>query len=277
VKNRIVKIGNIEIGNNNPFVLIAGPCVIETKRICLDIAGRLKELSEKLDIQMIFKTSFDKANRSSVDSYRGPGIDRGLDILSEIKEKYKIPVLSDIHRIAEIEKSSGVLDVMQIPAFLCRQTDLIQEVARKRKAINIKKGPFLAPWDVKNIIEKVESAGNQKILLTERGSSFGYNNLVVDFRGLEIMRRFGYPVGFDATHSVQLPGGAGKASSGEKEFVMPLTRSALALGCDFLYMEVHENPQKALCDGPNMVDLKELEKILIIGKKIDRLVKSEAR
>lgn len=274
---KIVKIGNIEIGNNNPFVLIAGPCVIETKKICLDIAGRLKELCQRLDIQLIFKTSFDKANRSSVGSYRGPGIDRGLDILSEIREKYRLPILSDIHRIAEIEKASKVLDVMQIPAFLCRQTDLIQEVARKRKTINIKKGQFLAPWDVKNIIEKVESVGNQKLLLTERGSSFGYNNLVVDFRGLEIMRRFGYPVGFDATHSVQLPGGAGKASSGEREFVMPLTRSALAMGCDFLYMEVHENPKKALCDGPNMVDLKELEKILIIGKKIDKLVKSENR
>jgi len=274
VRSRTVRVGDIEIGNNKPFVLIAGPCVIENKKSCIEIAGRLKELCQNFNVPLIFKTSFDKANRSSLDSYRGPGIDKGLEILSEIKKGHQLPILSDIHRIAEVDSAARVLDIIQIPAFLCRQTDLIQEASKKGKPINIKKGQFLAPWDVKNIIEKIESVGNRKILLTERGSSFGYNNLVVDFRGLEIMRKFGYPVGFDATHSVQLPGGAGKSSSGEREFVMPLTRSALALGCDFLYMEVHENPKKALCDGPNMVDLKELEKILKIGKKIDRLIKA---
>ena len=268
-----VKVGNIEIGNGNPFALIAGPSVIESRRLCMEIAARIKDLCQKVDVPLIFKTSFDKANRSSIGSYRGPGIKEGLDVLSEIKDKLKLPVLSDVHRVSEVDNASRVLDVIQVPAFLCRQTDLLQEIANKGKPINIKKGQFLAPWDMKNIIEKIEHKGNKKILLTERGTSFGYNNLVVDFRGITIMRRFGYPVGFDATHSVQLPGGAGKSSSGEREFVMPLTRSALASGCDFIYMEVHRNPQKALCDGPNMVDLKGLERILKIGKKIDKLVK----
>ena len=272
---KTVKVGNIGIGNGNPFLLIAGPCVIESRKSCIEIAARLKDLCQKVDVPLIFKTSFDKANRSSVDSYRGPGIEKGLDVLSEIKDKLKLPVLSDVHRISEVDNASKVLDVIQAPAFLCRQTDLLQEIAKKGKPINIKKGQFLAPWDTKNIIEKIEHKGNKKILLTERGTSFGYNNLVVDFRGIAIMRRFGYPVGFDATHSVQLPGGAGKSSSGEREFVMPLTRSALAFGCDFIYMEVHKNPKKALCDGPNMVDLKELERILKIGKRIDKLIKEE--
>ncbi|OGL44855.1 MAG: 3-deoxy-8-phosphooctulonate synthase [Candidatus Schekmanbacteria bacterium RBG_16_38_11] len=272
---KTVKVGNIGIGNGNPFLLIAGPCVIESRKSCIEIAARLKDLCQKVDVPLIFKTSFDKANRSSVDSYRGPGIEKGLDVLSEIKDKLKLPVLSDVHRISEVDNASKVLDVIQVPAFLCRQTDLLQEIAKKGKPINIKKGQFLAPWDTKNIIEKIEHKGNKKILLTERGTSFGYNNLVVDFRGIAIMRRFGYPVGFDATHSVQLPGGAGKSSSGEREFVMPLTRSALAFGCDFIYMEVHKNPKKALCDGPNMVDLKELERILKIGKRIDKLIKEE--
>ncbi|MCM8799582.1 MAG: 3-deoxy-8-phosphooctulonate synthase [Candidatus Omnitrophica bacterium] len=263
-----VKVGNIKIGNNNPLVLIAGPCVIESEELCLETAKRIKEITHKLDIPFIFKSSFDKANRLSLESFRGPGLKKGLYILNKVKEKLKVPLLSDIHCVSQLPEAVKVLDIIQIPAFLCRQTDLVIETAKTGKVINIKKGQFLAPWDILAIIKKVESTGNKKILITERGTSFGYNNLVTDFRSLEIMRQFGYPVIYDATHSVQLPGGKGAVSGGQREFVSGLCRAAVAFGCDGLFLEVHPSPDKALCDGPNMIDLDELKKLL---KEIKRI------
>jgi 2-dehydro-3-deoxyphosphooctonate aldolase (KDO 8-P synthase) len=257
-----INIDNFKIGGNNLLVLIAGPCVIESEKLCFEVAQRIKEITQKLKIPFIFKSSYDKANRLSIESFRGPGIKRGLEILKKIKERLNLPVLSDVHCKEEVSLAKEVLDIIQVPAFLCRQTDLVIEVAKTGKVINIKKGQFLAPWDIQNIIKKIESTGNKKIILTERGTSFGYNNLVVDFRSLEIMRNFGYPVIFDATHSVQLPGGKGASSGGQREFVSGLSRAAVAFGCDGLFLEVHPHPDKALCDGPNMIDLKELNKIL---------------
>ena len=264
-----IKVGNINIGGSNPLVLIAGPCVIESETNCLETAKRIKEITTKLHIPFIFKSSFDKANRLSLDSYRGPGLKKGLDILKKVKEKLKVPVLSDVHCQKEIEEAKKVLDIIQIPAFLCRQTDIVVGVARTGKVINIKKGQFLAPWDILPIIKKIESTGNKKIIITERGFCFGYNNLVSDLRSLEIMRGFGYPVIYDATHSIQLPGGKGASSSGQREFVAGLSRAAVAFGCDGLFLEVHTNPDKALCDGPNMISLSELEKLLKQVKKIE--------
>jgi|SRR3989338_6174240 len=264
-----IKVGNINIGGSNPLVLIAGPCVIESETNCLETAKRIKEITTKLHIPFIFKSSFDKANRLSLDSYRGPGLKKGLDILKKVKEKLKVPVLSDVHCQKEIEEAKKVLDIIQIPAFLCRQTDIVVGVARTGKVINIKKGQFLAPWDILPIIKKIESTGNKKIIITERGFCFGYNNLVSDLRSLEIMRGFGYPVIYDATHSIQLPGGKGASSSGQREFVAGLSRAAVAFGCDGLFLEVHTNPDKALCDGPNMISLLELEKLLKQVKKIE--------
>ena len=264
-----IKVGNINIGGSNPLVLIAGPCVIESETNCLETAKKIKEITVKLDIPFIFKSSFDKANRLSLESYRGPGLKKGLDILKKVKEKLKVPVLSDVHCQKEIEEAKKVLDIIQIPAFLCRQTDIVVGVARTGKVINIKKGKFLAPWDILPIIKKIESTGNKKIIITERGFCFGYNNLVSDLRSLEIMRRFGYPVIYDATHSIQLPGGKGTSSSGQREFVAGLSRAAVAFGCDGLFLEVHTNPDKALCDGPNMISLLELEKLLKQVKKIE--------
>ncbi|MCX5702522.1 MAG: 3-deoxy-8-phosphooctulonate synthase [Candidatus Omnitrophica bacterium] len=264
-----IRVNNISIGNNNPLVLIAGPCVIESEKSCLETAERLKELAEKLGVPFIFKASFDKANRLSIDSYRGPGLKKGLEILSKVKEKVKVPLLSDIHCENDIAEAAKVLDIIQIPAFLCRQTDIVVNAAKTGKVINIKKGQFLAPWDVLPIIKKVESAGNRKILLTERGFCFGYNNLVTDFRSLAVMRQFGYPVVYDATHSVQLPGGKGSSSGGQREFVGALSRAAVAFGCDGLFLEVHPEPDKALSDGPNMIDFKELERLLKQVKKIE--------
>ena len=264
-----IKVGNINIGGSNPLVLIAGPCVIESETNCLETAKRIKEITTKLHIPFIFKSSFDKANRLSLDSYRGPGLKKGLDILKKVKEKLKVPVLSDVHCQKEIEEAKKVLDIIQIPAFLCRQTDIVVGVARTGKVINIKKGQFLAPWDILPIIKKIESTGNKKIIITERGFCFGYNNLVSDFRSLGIMQEFGYPVIYDATHSIQLPGGKGASSSGQREFVAGLSRAAVAFGCDGLFLEVHTNPDKALCDGPNMISLLELEKLLKQVKKIE--------
>ena len=264
-----IKVGNINIGGSNPLVLIAGPCVIESETNCLETAKKIKEITVKLDIPFIFKSSFDKANRLSLESYRGPGLKKGLDILKKVKEKLKVPVLSDVHCQKEIEEAKKVLDIIQIPAFLCRQTDIVVSVARTGKVINIKKGQFLAPWDILPIIKKIESTGNKKIIITERGFCFGYNNLVSDLRSLEIMRGFGYPVIYDATHSIQLPGGKGASSSGQREFVAGLSRAAVAFGCDGLFLEVHTNPDKALCDGPNMISLLELEKLLKQVKKIE--------
>jgi len=272
-----IRVDNIKIGGRNPLVLIAGPCVIESGDMCIDTAKRIKDIATKLNIPFIFKSSFDKANRLSIDSYRGPGLKLGLEILNKVKQKVKIPILTDVHCQKEIAEVAKVVDVIQIPAFLCRQTDIVVAVGKTGKVINIKKGQFLAPWDILPIIKKVESTGNRKILLTERGVCFGYSNLVSDFRSLKIMRDFGYPVIFDATHSVQLPGGKGGCSGGQREFVAGLSRAAVAFGCDALFLEVHPHPDLAPCDGPNMIDLKELEKLLKQIKKINEAITYGAR
>jgi 2-dehydro-3-deoxyphosphooctonate aldolase (KDO 8-P synthase) len=261
-------IENIRIGNGNLPVIIAGPCVIENEDITFYAAEKLKEICSTVGLPFVFKSSYDKANRTSVSSYRGPGINKGLKILSDVKSKFDIPVISDVHSVDEIKPASEVLDVLQIPAFLCRQTDLIIEASKTGKPVNIKKGQFLAPWDVRNIIDKFTSTGNNNLMITERGTSFGYNNLVVDFRAFPIMRSFGYPVIFDVTHSLQLPGGQGNSSGGQREFAGLLARAAVAVGIDGLFMEVHPEPDKALCDGPNMIRLDDLEKMLIEIKKI---------
>jgi 2-dehydro-3-deoxyphosphooctonate aldolase (KDO 8-P synthase) len=267
-----VSVGNIKIGNRNPLTLIAGPCVIESEELCLKTAREIKEITYRLKIPFIFKSSFDKANRLSIDSYRGPGLRKGLEILKKVKEKIKVPLLSDIHCQREISEAAEVLDIIQIPAFLCRQTDIVVAVAKTGKVVNIKKGQFLAPWDILSIIRKAESTGNKKILITERGVCFGYNNLVSDFRSLKIIADFGYPVIYDATHSVQLPGGRGSSSSGQREFVEGLSRAAVAFGCDGLFLEVHPTPDKALCDGPNMISLQDLEGLLKQVKKIEAVL-----
>lgn len=266
---REIIVKNIRLGNKNPLVLIAGPCVIESGSLCLDTAKRIKDITVKLGIPYIFKSSFDKANRTSGDSFRGPGLKKGLEVLNKIKQLIKVPILSDVHCAKDMPEAAKVLDIIQIPAFLCRQTDILVSAAKTGKVVNIKKGQFLAPWDILPIIRKVEATGNKKILITERGVSFGYNNLVSDFRALEIMRGFGYPVIYDATHSVQLPGGKGNCSGGEREFVAGLSRAAVAFGCDGLFLEVHPVPDKALCDGANMINLKDLEKLLKQIKKIE--------
>jgi len=259
---KLVKTGDILIGQGSPLVLISGPCVIENYETTFEIASFLKELTQKLDIPFIFKASYDKANRTSINSFRGPGITEGLKILESIKAKLGVTILSDVHRINEIADAAQVLDIIQIPAFLCRQTDFIVEVARAGKPLNIKKGQFLAPWDITNVVEKVTSTGNQQILITERGTMFGYNNLVADFRGIKIIQDSGWPVIFDATHSIQLPGGAGTSSGGQREFAPILACAAVAAGADGIFMEVHTDPDKALCDGPNSLKLDTLHELL---------------
>ena len=266
-----VKIGNVVVGNNNPLVFIAGPCVIETEGSTLKTAKRLKEIFESLNIPLIFKSSYDKANRTSISSYRGPGIEKGLKILKKVKEETGLPVLSDVHSVEEIPHVIDVIDILQIPAFLCRQTDLILSASRTGKPVNVKKGQFLAPWDVKNIIEKFTSTGNHNLLITERGTSFGYNNLVVDMRSVPVMQGFGYPVVFDATHGVQLPAGRGSSSGGQREFIAPLARAAVAVGCDAIFIEVHECPDEALCDGPNMLSLDEVP---LLARKLKEISQS---
>lgn len=260
---------NFKFDNGYPFI-IAGPCVIEDSKTLNGIAAKLKEYSEELKFNLIFKASYDKANRTSVQSFRGPGIDKGLEMLFEVKERLGIPILSDVHRVSDIDKAKDVLDIIQIPAFLSRQTDIIIEAAKTGKIINVKKGQFLAPWDTKHIVEKIRFAGNNKVILTERGVSFGYNNLVVDFRALPIMREFGALVVFDATHSVQLPGGAGPSSSGERKHVMPLARAASAVGVDGIFFEVHPDPPSAKSDSANSVYLSsfkdDLKNVLAISK-----------
>jgi len=270
---RKIDIGNITIGGNAPFVLIAGPCVIEDKKTTLTIAGKLRDIARGFKIPLIFKASYDKANRTSIKSYRGPGLKRGLEILSEVKEKFNLPLLTDVHCKEDVEKVAEVADVIQIPAFLCRQTDLVIAAAETGRVLNIKKGQFLAPWDVRQIIDKVLSTGNKNITITERGASFGYNNLVVDFRGIPLMRELGYPVIFDATHSVQIPGGLGSASGGQREMVEYLARAAVAVGVDGVFMEVHSNPDKALCDGPNSLNIDSLSLLLKQFKEVDEIVK----
>jgi len=268
-----LSIGPVTVGGNLPLVLIAGPCVIETLDHTLTIAKSLQEIAGRLGVGLIFKASYDKANRTSVTSYRGPGLQEGLRILARVKEETGLPVLSDVHDITQIAPAAEVLDVLQIPAFLSRQTDLLVAAGETGKVVNIKKGQFQAPWDVDNAVGKVRSTGNQQILLTERGASFGYNNLVTDMRSLVIMRQTGCPVVFDATHSVQLPGGAGTSSAGQREFVPPLSRAAVATGIDALFWEVHNDPERALCDGPNSLVLAEVEGHLRQMQAIDRLVK----
>jgi 2-dehydro-3-deoxyphosphooctonate aldolase (KDO 8-P synthase) len=268
-----IVIGNIKIGGNRPLVLIAGPCVMESESATLHCAERLMTITNGLSIPLIFKASYDKANRTSVTAFRGPGIKEGLRILAKVKEKLGVPVLSDIHSIEQIAQAAEVLDVLQIPAFLCRQTDLVVAAARSGRVINVKKGQFLAPWDMENVVGKLLSTGNDRIILTERGVSFGYNNLVSDMRSLPILRKTGFPVVFDATHSVQLPGGQGGSSGGQREFVEYLGRAAVATGIDGIFMEVHDNPDKALCDGPNSIKLDDLPALLKKLKAIDAIVK----
>ena len=257
----------------SPFVLLAGPCAIEEEERVLRIAEGIKKITDKLGIPYVFKSSFDKANRSSIDSYRGPGLEKGLKILEKVKNKFELPVISDIHLPEQAEVAADVLDIMQIPAFLSRQTDMLTAAGKTGSIINVKKGQFLAPWDVDQVVKKIESTGNEKILLTERGVSFGYNNLVVDMRSLPRMKKTGYPVVFDATHAVQLPGGAGDSSDGEREYVPHLMRAALAVGIDSLFMEVHDNPAVAKSDGANMIPLAELEEILKQALIIDQATK----
>ncbi len=242
---REINIAGTKLGGNNPLFIIAGPCVIESEEIAFYTAERLKEICRRVNLPLLFKSSYDKANRTSLSFFRGPGLEKGLRILFDVRNKFNIPVISDIHSVEEVKPASEVLDALQIPAFLCRQTDLILAASKTGKPVNVKKGQFLAPWDVKNIIDKFTSTGNHNLFITERGTSFGYNNLVVDFRGLSIMRAFGYPVIFDVTHSLQLPGGQGQSSGGQKEFAEPLARAAVAVGVDGLFMEVHPEPDKA--------------------------------
>lgn len=271
---KTIKVGKVSFGGNHPFVLIAGPCVIESKEQTFKIARELKKITSKLKVPFIFKASFDKANRTSIHSFRGPGIFDGLKVLAEIKNQLKVPVLSDVHCRHEVELAAEILDIIQIPAFLCRQTDLINAAAKTGRVVNIKKGQFLAPWDVKGIVKKMEEGKNQKILLTERGVSFGYNNLVSDFRSLDVMRKTGYPVIFDATHSVQQPGGLGHASGGNSEYIPLLARCAVAAGVDGIFLETHPNPAKALSDGPNMLPLTHIEKLLKDLIAIDKVIKN---
>src|SRR5690349_6290966 len=270
---KTVKIGGFEIGAGRPLTLIAGPCVIESADSALRHASALKAIADRVGVPYVFKSSYDKANRTSLGSFRGPGIDEGLKILSKIRRDIGVPVLTDVHEIEQIAPAAEAVDILQIPAFLCRQTDFVVAVARAGKVVNVKKGQFLAPWDVKNIVEKIVSTGNEQVTVTERGASFGYNNLVSDMRSLVVLGDIGYPVVFDATHSLQQPGGLGKASGGDRQYIPALARAAVAVGVDALFMEVHEDPERALSDGPNSLALKDLEKLLARVKEIDALVK----
>ena len=270
---RQVKINDkVIFGAKKPLVLIAGPCVIETADGTLKIADAIKKITSKLHIPFVFKASFDKANRTSIHSFRGPGLYEGLKVLSQVKSKLGIPILSDVHDVNQAQMAGEILDIIQIPAFLCRQTDLILAAAKTGKVVNVKKGQFMAPWDVSGIIKKMQEAGNHNLLLTERGVSFGYNNLVSDFRALPIMRALGYPVVFDATHSVQKPGGLGTYSGGESKYIPLLARCAVAAGADAIFLETHPNPSKALSDGPNTLPLKNLENLLKDLIAIDRVM-----
>ena len=264
-----------KIGNDKPFFLIAGTCVIESKESAIETAGRLKEITSDLGISFIYKSSFDKANRSSNSSFRGLGIEKGLKILQEVKQKIDVPVLTDVHEYTPLNEVAAVVDILQTPAFLCRQTDFILNVAKQGKPINIKKGQFLSPWEMKNVTEKARSTGNESILVCERGFSFGYNNLVSDMRSLAILRDTLCPVVFDATHSVQLPGDRGSSSGGQGEFIPVLARAAVAVGISGLFMETHVNPNKALSDGPNALPLHQMKNLLKVLKEIDRDVKKE--
>ena len=257
-----VQVGNFSIGNGQPLALLAGPCVLEGLERCLLIGRTIKEITGRLGMPYVFKASFDKANRSSFNGFRGPGLKKGLEMLKTIKDELQVPIVTDVHTEEQIKPVSKVADIIQIPAFLCRQTDLLYAAAQSGCVVNVKKGQFMAPGDMRNVVDKLHEGGCSQILLTERGATFGYNNLVVDLRTFPIMRSFGYPVVFDGTHSVQLPGGAGTCSAGNREFVPNLVRAAVGAGVDALFMEVHDNPEEALCDGPNMVYLDKLEDLL---------------
>lgn len=257
-----VQVGTFSIGNGQPLALLAGPCVLEGLERCLLIGRTIKEITGRLGMPYVFKASFDKANRSSFNGFRGPGLKKGLEMLKTIKDELQVPIVTDVHTEEQIKPVSKVADIIQIPAFLCRQTDLLYAAAQSGCVVNVKKGQFMAPGDMRNVVDKLHEGGCSQILLTERGATFGYNNLVVDMRTFPIMRSFGYPVVFDGTHSVQLPGGAGTCSAGNREFVPNLVRAAVGAGVDALFMEVHDNPEEALCDGPNMVYLDKLEDLL---------------
>jgi 2-dehydro-3-deoxyphosphooctonate aldolase (KDO 8-P synthase) len=269
-----IKIGGFEIGGGRPLALIAGPCVIESADSAMRHAAFIKSVADRVGMPVIFKSSYDKANRTSLSSFRGPGIDEGLRILAKVRREIGVPVLTDVHEKEQAALVKDSADVLQIPAFLCRQTDFVVAVARSGKVVNVKKGQFLAPWDVRNIVEKIVSTGNEQVMVTERGASFGYNNLVSDMRSLVVLGELGYPVVFDATHSLQLPGGLGKASGGERRYIPALARAAVAVGIDALFMEVHENPDCAPSDGPNSLPLGELEELLKRVKEIDALLKN---
>jgi len=270
---RSFAIGKVSAGGQAPLFVIAGPCVIESEAHAAMLADRLAVISTELGVPLIFKASYDKANRSSSASYRGPGLAEGLRILAAIKKRTGLPILTDVHDVAQVGPASEVADVLQIPAFLSRQTDLLVAAGRSGRVVNIKKGQFLSPWDIENVIEKVAGTGNEKIVLTERGTSFGYQNLVVDMRAFPIMGKFGYPVVFDVTHSVQLPGGGGKSSGGQPEFIEPLARAGTAIGADGIFLEVHENPAKALSDGTNALPLDQLRPLLLRLTQIAALVR----
>jgi 2-dehydro-3-deoxyphosphooctonate aldolase (KDO 8-P synthase) len=269
-----IELGQFKIGTGNLPFLIAGPCVIESEQLAMDTAGRIVEITKSLGMPYVFKSSYDKANRTSITSYRGPGLEKGLAVLARVKQQVGVPVLTDVHSEEQATEAGRIVDILQIPAFLCRQTDLLIAAAKTGRVVNIKKGQFLSPLEMANAVKKVEECGNRRIILTERGSSFGYNNLVVDMRSFPIMRRFGYPVVFDATHSVQLPGGGGTKSAGQREFVEPLACAAAGVGCDGFFMEVHPDPDSALSDGPNMVPLQALPSLL---ERILRICDAAAR
>jgi 2-dehydro-3-deoxyphosphooctonate aldolase (KDO 8-P synthase) len=269
-----MRLCGFEVGPDRPFFLIAGPCVIESEALVMDVAGRMKELTSRLGIPYVFKASFDKANRSSKSSFRGPGLDEGLRILAEVRSRMGVPVLTDVHEDTPLPEVAAVVDVLQTPAFLCRQTNFILSVARQGRPVNVKKGQFLSPWEMTNVVEKARSTGNEQILVCERGFSFGYNNLVSDMRSLAVMRATGAPVVFDATHSVQLPGGQGSASGGQREFVPVLARAAVAAGVSGVFMETHPDPARALSDGPNAWPLERMASLLEVLKEIDAAVKA---
>ncbi len=270
-----VQIADFSIGGGEPLALLAGPCVLEDLDRCLYIGRTIKEIACRLGMPYVFKASYDKANRSAFNSFRGPGLEKGVEMLKEIKRQLNVPIVTDVHETCQVEKAAEVADILQIPAFLCRQTDLLYAAAQTGRVVNVKKGQFMAPADMRNVVDKLLEGGCSRIMLTERGASFGYNNLVVDMRSFPIMRSFGYPVVFDATHSVQMPGGAGTHSSGKREYVPYLTRAAVGAGVDALFLEVHDNPDEALSDGPNMVYLDKLEEILKDALAINEIVRGK--
>jgi 2-dehydro-3-deoxyphosphooctonate aldolase (KDO 8-P synthase) len=273
MKQKKINISNFKIGNNLPFTLIAGPCQLESRSHALQMVEKIQKITKKLKINFIYKTSFDKANRTNIRGKRGLGLEKSLLVFDEIKKNYKVPILTDVHTAEQCSLLSDHVDILQIPAFLCRQTDLLIAAAKTKKIINVKKGQFLAPWDMNNVVDKIEKSGNKNILITERGVSFGYNTLVSDFRAIPTLAKLGYPVIFDATHSVQQPGGKGASSNGQREFVEPLSKAAVAIGVAAIFIETHENPDKAPSDGPNMLHVNKLEDLLKKLKKIDSIIK----